>query len=206
MNSYQQDARRNLIELFEQDELLDPTAWPNSSILTAYKDAFSDFFFSGAGKPFVRLKVETNRSVGNLGDTVADPERGAPYVLIRIFNPRARGRSLIKRRAVILQVLLHELLHSLFQVYLCRGLGCNTELARYNTDGLEGHGPSWVYLAFKLQETVLRWPFLVGILQPRGFLVPLLIVDHADIESANRSAVEHGYRRRFYPRLFPYGI
>ena len=206
MSSRQDCGMQRLIHLFEQDERLDSTAWPHYSILNAYKDAFCDFLFPRGLKSFVKLKLETNGRRGLFGTTETHSEHGAPYVLIKLFNPRLRGTSMREMRANILQTLLHELLHSLFWVYLCPGERCLTGSECYDTYGFTGHGPSWVYLAAKLQETVSRWPFLVEVLQPRGSRVPLRIIARTHLEVEGRSAEEHGFSARFYPDLFPEGL
>ena len=206
MSSRQEYGMQRLIHLSEQDERASSTAWPDCSILNAYKDAFCAFLFPRGLKSFVELKLETNGRRGLFGNTATHPEHGAPYVLIKIFNPRLRGRSMSEIRAKVLQTLLHELLHSLFWVYLCPGERRRQGLECFETYGFTGHGPSWVYLAAKLQKIVLERPFLMEILQPRASPVPLRIVGSSHLEIENKSAVENGFPARSYPDLFPGGL
>ena len=205
-NPRQRHGGQSLTHLFQEDERLEYNAWPTCAILNAYKDAFCDCFFSGALKSFVEVGIEISNSRSLYGTTQSHPEHGVPYALIKIINPHSRGRCLSEMRAAVLQTLLHELVHALFEVYQCRGELCNEHFMILNTRGFTGHGPSWVYLAAKLRETVLQWPFLAEVLQPRATPVPLRIITRTDIESELRSAQEHGFCGHSYPDSFLWGL
>lgn len=56
----------------------------------------------------------------------------------------------------VLQTLLHEMIHALFNVYECRCASCTTAENRAVNTGVSGHGPNWRELGMAVQEEAER--------------------------------------------------
>ena len=175
--------------------------WPLPGVLEIYQHAFANLFFMGA--------VEINTKIKNRLDKF-DPVRwgvaesswnhNGTTVLIRLFSQGETDGDFLERRALTLQCMIHEMVHALFRLYMCKGMCCNTDWALWNTYGLSGHGPCWVDVATTIETIARSFSFLAPIFN--GYR-DRLNIECSAIDFENEAGESLGFDPRCESQVFP---
>ena len=173
--------------------------------LQAFYSAFSNFLFGGPLAEYVRLNLK------EVIEWEGKPQQGLTYseqlqdgsvvIVIDILDRSKLGEIAEVRRRRILEVLLHEMLHSLFFIYQCQCKECRTDEMLYTTTGFTWHGPAWVSLADAVEEVFCYFKPLAMIME--GNEVRVGIEESVDVErdsDKTRKFLEANYTHSIHNR------
>lgn len=141
--------------------------WGAEELLCDYGKCFDNLFFGGALKRFYKISfVEPALTPDAIGlcSSGCSFEHGFE-IDIKITNTQPSGslQSLNKQsqRRDYLGVLLHEMVHAVFQLYCCRT--CTPcEDKHSNEVGASGHSMSWQRLAKSIENVLNQLPVFIG--------------------------------------------